>query len=98
MQDVNVATDVDEDLGHSAIPDVHSGDQGIIVREKNGVDVYVREGDRPTQGRGWAPQDHSTGHVNVNDPLLRDGALYQGGDKDDVYFPIVDEGLSRLAL
>ena len=60
--------------------------------------VCVGEGDQPSRGRGWIRQDHPTGHVDVNGPLLRGGALYQGGVKDGIYFPIVDEGLSRLTL
>ena len=60
--------------------------------------VCVREGDRPTRGRGWACQDHPTGHVDLNGPLLRGDVLYRGGAKYGIYFLIVIESLSRLTL
>ena len=60
--------------------------------------VCVGEGGRPTWGGGWTRLDYSSGHVNVDVPLLRGGALYQGGAKDGVYFPVMNDGLYRLAL
>jgi len=52
IQDVDVALGVNKDLGHPAILDVHSDDQRVIVKEEDCVGIYVREGDRPTRGRG----------------------------------------------
>ena len=50
------------------------------LREEDGVGVCVGEGDWPTQGRGWACQDHLTGHVDV---MALSAHLYRGGAKDD---------------
>ena len=47
--------------------------------------VCVGEDDRPTRGRGWACQDHPTGHVDLNGPLLRGDVLYRGGAKYGIH-------------
>ena len=80
------------------VPNVHGGDQGIVVREKDNMGIYVGEGDWPIRGRGWARQDHSTGHFDVDGPLLRGGTLFLEGTKEGVYLQIVDEGLCCLIL
>ena len=92
IQDVDATSNIDGDLGHPTIPDVHGDDQGVVRKEDN-VGVCVGEGDRPTRGQGWIQQDHSTGHVDVNGPLFHGGAFHRGGARYGVYFLKVDEGL-----
>ena len=41
----DVATGVDEDLGHSTVLNVYVDDQGIIVGEEDDIGVCIGEGD-----------------------------------------------------
>ena len=60
--------------------------------------ICIGEGEWPTQGQGWASQDHSMRHVDIDGPFLRGGALHRGGTKDGIYLLVVDEGLCCLTL